>query len=400
VSAIGPGRIKIYNIIHISKLATVVSAGHLLSDAEIRKRPSVGEEIGITVNCVGVMGRGIALQFKRNYPENFKAYEVACKRGDVIPGRMFVYETGQLANPKYIINFPTKRHWRGASRIEDIDAGLADLVDTITKRNISSFALPPLGSGLGGLEWNVVRSRIESALKCLENVHIEVYEPSDVVAKEQAVKNVAIPKMTPGRAALVSLIQRYLAGLLDPFVTLLEIHKLMYFLQECGEPLNLRFTKGHYGPYAENLSHVLKAIEGHLISGYFDGGDEPDKRIEIIPGAAKEANIFLNQRTDTSTRIGRVAELVDGFETPFGMELLTTVHWVAKYEATTLPEITNSIYNWGPQKNKFSHRQVSIAAERLFDKRWISISGQGTDIYRDFKQLFVKRDGFSKIVYD
>jgi len=335
---------------------------------------SKAEAIVNTVNCVGVMGRGIALQYKKNYPGNFKAYEIACKRGDIVPGRMFVYETGQLVNPRYIINFPTKRHWRGASRIEDIDAGLVDLVDVIEKRSISSVALPPLGSGLGGLEWNTVKNRVESALGHLEGVNIDVYEPSEVIAAEQAVKNVAVPNMTPGRAALVSLIQRYLAGLLDPYVTLIEIHKLMYFLQESGEPLRLRFTKGHYGPFAENLSHVLKAVEGHLISGYLDGGDEPDKRIELVPGAEIEATAFLTQRVETSSRISRVARLVDGFETPFGTELLATVHWVAKKEATTLPEIVECTYSWGTQKNKFSRRQVTIAAERLSNQGWISIA--------------------------
>ena len=114
-----------------------------------------------TVNCVGVMGRGIALQFKKAFPENFRVYAAACRRGEVQPGRMFVFETGALTNPRYIINFPTKRHWRGNSRIEDIDAGLKDLATVIRQRDIRSIAVPPLGAGLGGLEWSEVRPRIE-----------------------------------------------------------------------------------------------------------------------------------------------------------------------------------------------------------------------------------------------
>src|SRR5438094_1382872 len=117
-----------------------------------------------TVNCVGVMGRGIALQFKNAFPENFKAYAAACKQGEVEPGRMFVFETGQLTPQRYIINFPTKRHWRGKSRLEDIEAGLAALAKLIRSKPIRSIALPPLGSGLGGLEWATVRPRIEAAL--------------------------------------------------------------------------------------------------------------------------------------------------------------------------------------------------------------------------------------------
>ena len=115
-----------------------------------------------TVNCVGVMGRGIALQFKNAFPDNFKAYVAACRSGAVRPGRMFVFETGTLTNPRYIINFPTKRHWRGNSRLEDIKAGLTDLTRQIRERGIRSIAIPPLGSGLGGLEWDVVRKDIEA----------------------------------------------------------------------------------------------------------------------------------------------------------------------------------------------------------------------------------------------
>jgi len=146
---------------------------------------SEAEAIVNAVNCVGVMGRGIALQFKRQYPGNFKAYETACKRGEVVPGKMFVFETNQPANPKYIINFPTKRHWRGASRLEDIEAGLVDLVEIIKQRQISSIALPPLGSGLGGLEWGVVRERMEAVLENLTGVSVEVYIPDGEAAQPE-----------------------------------------------------------------------------------------------------------------------------------------------------------------------------------------------------------------------
>jgi len=129
------------------------------------------------VNCVGVMGRGLALQFKDAYPENFKAYAVACSRGELAPGRMFVFETGQRTNPKYIVNFPTKRHWRDQSRIEDIEAGLAALAEEIQTRRVRSIAVPALGSGLGGLDWRDVKPRIDAALRALSNVRIIVFEP-------------------------------------------------------------------------------------------------------------------------------------------------------------------------------------------------------------------------------
>ena len=132
-----------------------------------------------TVNCVGVMGRGVALQFKKAFPDNFKAYAKACKMGEVEPGQMFVYETERLDYPRYIINFPTKRHWRGKSRMADIESGLTALANEIRDRGIQSIALPPLGSGLGGLDWAAVRSRIETALGELSaDVRVVVFETS------------------------------------------------------------------------------------------------------------------------------------------------------------------------------------------------------------------------------
>jgi len=325
-----------------------------------------------TVNCVGVMGRGVALQFKKHYKDNFKQYEAACKRKEVVPGKMFVFKTNYLTNPQYIINFPTKRHWRGASRIEDIENGLIDLVRVIDEYGIRSIALPPLGCGLGGLDWNSVRELIINYLADISGLEVIVFEPKGGPETEKMVKNRKVPQMTPGRAALVGLIHTYLAGLLDPFVTLLEVHKLMYFLQESGEHLKLRFSKGLYGPYAENLRHVLNAIEGHLISGYADGGDTPDKKLELVPEAYKEASTFLLKYPQTKQHFDRVSELVEGFETPFGMELLATVHWaVTKGNASDLGDAIAYTYNWNDRKKQFNTRQIELAYNVLCKKGWI-----------------------------
>ncbi len=322
-----------------------------------------------TVNCVGVMGRGIALQFKNRFPANFKAYEIACSREEVLPGRMFVFETGTLTSPKFIINFPTKRHWRGKSRIEDIDTGLTALVEEIRVRRIRSIAIPPLGSGLGGLNWADVRPRIEAALRRLDDVHVVVYQPTTAPAATQSRE---VPGMTAGRAALVVLMNRYLGGLMDPFVTLIELQKLMYFMQEAGEPLRLRYVKHHYGPYADNLRHVLNSIEGHLVSGYHDGGDTPDKQLELVPGAVKDAEAFLAADIETRQRFDRVGKLVEGFETPFGLELLATVHWVAAREhAANAEEATEKVYAWNDRKRRFSPRQIAIAFETLHANGWL-----------------------------
>lgn len=332
-----------------------------------------------TVNCVGIMGRGVALQFKNAYPLNFKAYEAACQLGEVQPGRMFVFETGQLTNPKYIINFPTKRHWRGKSRMEDVEAGLKALVAEIQERRIRSIALPPLGSGLGGLEWRDVRARIEAALKDVEGAEVIVFEPHADPASRSAAKSREVPNMTVGRAALVVLVHRYLAGLLDPFVSLLEVHKLMYFMQESGQQLKLKFSKGLYGPYAENLRHVLHAIEGHLLSGYADGGDAPDKQLELIPGAVTDAEAFLKDDEDARGRFDHVAKLVEGFETPFGLELLATVHWVATREsATSLDAAVAQTYAWNERKKRFTSDQIKLALDVLAKKGWLETTADAS----------------------
>lgn len=326
-----------------------------------------------TVNCVGVMGRGIALQFKNAFPENFKAYKKACNNNEVQPGRMFVTETHELTGPKYIINFPTKRHWRGKSRMEDIESGLAALVDMINDLNIHSIAIPPLGSGLGGLNWSEVRAKIEHALDPLADVEVRAYEPGGAPSGDKMVKNREVPKMTPGRAALVELIDRYLKGLLDPFVTLLEVHKLMYFMQEAQQPLRLNYVKGHYGPYAENLGHVLKTIEGYLVSGYADGGDDPAKQLKLVPGAVEDANEFLEGDGDTRSRLARVAKLVEGFESPYGLELLATVHWLATREdAQSIEEIVEKTYSWNGRKQMFTPRQIKLTHDALSRNGWLN----------------------------
>ncbi|MHB8684483.1 MAG: type II toxin-antitoxin system antitoxin DNA ADP-ribosyl glycohydrolase DarG, partial [Dehalococcoidia bacterium] len=289
------------------------------------------------------------------------------------PGRMFVFDTGKLTSPRYIINFPTKRHWRGKTRLEDIDAGLEALVAEIRRLKIRSIAIPPLGCGLGGRKWSEVWPRIESALKAVPEVHAIVFGPDGAPESDRMTKTREAPAMTPGRAALVGMMHRYLAGAMDPFITLLEVHKLMYFLQEAGQPLKLRYVKAAYGPYAENLRHALDRIEGHLISGYADGGDAPDKQLQIVPGSVPDATRFLNEHPTTRKRFDRVARLVEGFATPFGLELLSTVHWVATREGAATPERAIELtYGWGDRKRRFSPRQIRLAWDILRAEGWLA----------------------------
>jgi hypothetical protein len=180
--------------------------------------------------------------------------------------------------------------------------------------------------------------------------------------------------MTAARAALVVLMQRYLAGLMDPFVSLLEVHKLLYFMQESGEgSLRLRYAKAPYGPYAENLRHLLMSTEGHLTSGYTDGVDDPEKPLELVPGAVRDADRFLADHPETQLRFERVADLVKGFETPFGLELLSTVHWVATREgAMSQDRAIQATFEWSERKRRFSPHQIALAWQILLDKGWLA----------------------------
>ncbi len=149
-----------------------------------------------TVNCVGVIGRGLARQFKERFPDNFSAYADACERKEVRPGRMFVFQTGTMMNPRLIINFPTKDHWRGKSRIEFIDEGLVALAEEIEQRNIRSIAIPPLGTDLGGLDWELVRELTEAALADLEDVEIVLLDPNSKPSQTSPNAVSTPPKMT------------------------------------------------------------------------------------------------------------------------------------------------------------------------------------------------------------
>lgn len=246
------------------------------------------------------------------------------------------------------------------------------LASLVREKEIRSIAVPPLGSGLGGLNWTDVRPRIEAALGTLADVEIFVYEPGGAPAHERMAHRSEVPEMTAGRAVLVELMRRYLAGLLDPFITLLEVHKLMYFMQEAGEPLKLRFTQALYGPHAENLRPVLDAIERHLTAGYADGGDAPAKQLSLVPGAIEAASAILKEHPDTFAHFDRVSALVEGFESSFGLELLATVHWVMKHsEATALDEVTEATWAWNERKRQFSPRQIGIAMDVLHQHNWV-----------------------------
>jgi O-acetyl-ADP-ribose deacetylase (regulator of RNase III) len=322
-----------------------------------------------TVNTKGVMGKGVALQFKRAFPENYKAYRAACAAGQVTLGRMFVFDTGRLQRPRYIINFPTKDHWRSRSRLADIELGLEDLRRVLTELDIESVALPPLGCGLGGLRWSDVRPRIEQALGEWP-VRALVFEPHGAPAPEEMPDRRKRPRMTAFRATLIWLLSRYLAP--GETASPLEVQKLLYFLQEAGEPLRLTFEKQRYGPYADAARHVVADLEGHYLTGFGDGTGSGD--IRLLPGAIDEAAAFLRDQPETLERYERVEQLIDGFETPYGLELLSTTHWVAAHEDADDPGVAAELVRaWSRRKaHLFTDEHVVSAWRRLDDGGWLA----------------------------
>ena len=330
-----------------------------------------------TVNTVGIMGRGIALQFKQAYPPMFRQYEQACKAGEVKLGKMQVFDLGGLdGGPHWIINFPTKGHWRADSHLADIEAGLQDLVATIRKLRIRSIAIPPLGCGNGGLDWNEVRPRIQAALAGLPEVEALIYAPGGTPLAAEMPVRTARPKMTMGQAAMIALMDRYLKGLLDPFISLLEIHKLMYFLQEAGQPLRLKFEAKDYGPYATNLRQVLIRMEKHFTQGYGDGKDNPPQSIEVLPGAVEEAAGFLEGDELIRARMGRVTQLIEGFEDACGLELLSSVHWVMRENPAARVNVdiaVKAVHKWNSRKQRTLKKEHIVAAwQRLKEMDWDS----------------------------
>lgn len=331
-----------------------------------------------TVNCVGVMGKGIAFQFDKRFPWNSREYVERCKAGEMKPGRVLVVPSPQkdvfeATEPRFIINFPTKDHWRSPSKLEWIRSGLVNLVEEVRARGIASLAIPPLGCGNGGLKWSEVRPLIEAAFASLPDVRVLLYPPEGAPAPEEMETRSEPPKMTVANAFYVRLLENY--ATLEWSFSELELQKLAYFLQVDGQDLKLRFEKGRYGPYAPNLRHVLKKWEGHWMVGYGDGTGGARRTMTLRDDVLVQAEDVL-QRDATSEarrRLNDVARLTEGFESAFGVELLATVHWAAQKEgARTMREAVEVVHRWNDYKRAtFTERFIEIAWTRLREFDWI-----------------------------
>jgi O-acetyl-ADP-ribose deacetylase (regulator of RNase III) len=332
-----------------------------------------------TVNTVGVMGKGIALMFKEAFPENFRLYKKACLTKDVKIGHVFATERRDfLSGPKWIINFPTKEHWRSPSQLGWIRAGLVDLRRFIEEHSIRSIALPPLGSGNGGLDWQEVRPLIVEALEGLQDVTVIVYEPTKKY--QNVAKREGLEKLTAARALLTELVRRY--WVLGIECTVLEVQKLAYFLEreirvrDLRNPLNLEFTANRFGPFSRKLRHLLDGLDGSYL--------HCDKRLadatpfDVIGyDESKTEKVSLYIRTEAKEYIAALdatSKLIQGYESPLGMELLATVDWLIHQEHTEprIEAIKAELCDWpdgqgaGERKLKlFDNRLISLALARL-----------------------------------
>jgi O-acetyl-ADP-ribose deacetylase (regulator of RNase III) len=319
------------------------------------------------VNLTGVMGKGIALAFRETFPENYKIYRKACEDKEIDIGKIFVTETGQFF-PRYIINFPTKKHWRLPSRYEWIDAGLRSLKEWLSHNEIQSIAIPPLGSGNGKLDWARVKVMIQDALKEFENkLEIVVLEPSEQFeVKPSSTKTDA--KLTPARAMLLYIMSRYQVMVYE--INLLVVQKIAYILQRLGEPLRLRFEKGFYGPFAYNLLPVWKAMKPYYITFKSLDNAKPSTVLKQNQSTIKEVEEYveINLTKEQKDHLKKTLALIKDFETPFGLELLGTIDYIfdQKKEVLSSTETLNELKNWTDLKRKlFKPYHIDVAKEKL-----------------------------------
>lgn len=329
-----------------------------------------------TVNTVGVMGKGIALMFKERFAENFRLYAAACKAKEVQTGKMFITEVRELNGPRWIVNFPTKQHWRAPSQMAWVAEGLQDLRHFLIQNKVKSIAIPPLGAGNGGLDWLAVRAQIATALAGLDT-EVLVFEPTQQY--QNVAKRAGVEKLTPARALIAELVRRY--WVLGMECSLLEIQKLAWFLERAIErrnlqALDLRFEANKFGPYADRLRHLLEGLDGSYLhcdkrisdAEPFDVIWFEDARKEVVQTFLKsEAREYCDALEDT-------AALIDGFESPFGMELLATVDWLLTKEAVApkVSALRQGLRQWrggaGAAERKdrlFDDRALNIALDRL-----------------------------------
>ena len=328
-----------------------------------------------TVNTVGVMGKGIALMFKERFPENFHAYAAACETGGVRLGEMFVTENHELGGPKWIVNFPTKDHWRSRTKLEWIEQGMRALIRVIEDKQIGSIAVPPLGCGNGGLNWREVRPVIETALAEVEGLDATVYEPT--IMYQNVAKRTGAEKLTPARALIAEMVRRY--SVLGLGCTVLEVQKLAWFIvrgaaqTQVEDPLKLSFAANLYGPYSDKLRLLLNDLDGSYLGCERRLGDaRPTSEIWFNDSKKDFVSAYLRSEGKLYLPALRWATaMIRGFESPLGMELLATVDWLLeeRHHAATVAGIRDGLKQWGRGRDRklriLDERLIGMALKRL-----------------------------------
>lgn len=330
-----------------------------------------------TVNTVGVMGKGIALQFKRAYPDNFRIYETACRRGEVRLGEMLVVPLQSMTPPRYIINFPTKSHWRASSKLDDIRSGLMDLVRVVRELELSSIAVPPLGCGNGGLAWSDVYPLVRDACCGIPDTLVMVFPPEGAPVASAMPVRTRRPLMNRQAAAVLLGFDRYVrmsfatGAAFDETFSLMEAQKVVYFLQQAGWRSHFTFSPGRYGPYAPALDRWLSDVEGHYLNGYGDGTSGSKAALRLDQKSVDEAHRMMGDDSAFVGVLDRFEALVHGFESPYGIELLSTVHFIMNRHQPTLNPIdgvVEAIEAWSSRKrNLFRPRQAEVAYRHLVE---------------------------------
>jgi O-acetyl-ADP-ribose deacetylase (regulator of RNase III) len=329
---------------------------------------SSAEALVNTVNLVGVMGKGIALQFKNAYPRNFTLYSAACKDNRLSIGTLLVTEEESLVREKkIIINFPTKTHWKLPSEYRYIEAGLIALKKEISDRKIRSVAIPPLGAGNGGLDWAKVREMIESYLSDLE-CDVYIYHPG--TQEEPLVKDKRV-SLTPARAMLLSVL--YDSVRHGEFVSEFSAEKIAYFLQKFGaeKEINVEFKKHIYGPYSGKIRHLLYYLNGKYILGYSDKDTKPFEGLSIVFDAEPEVEEFLNMDENRIYKeiVEKTKDFLFGFYSAYALELLSTVDFIVSRQKIVSEEaIFREIEQWSERKkNLFAAKRnfLNIAINRV-----------------------------------
>lgn len=313
-----------------------------------------------TVNTVGVMGKGIALQFKTKFPHNYQMYLEACKLRTIDIGKLLVVTENYIDGRKIIVNFPTKKEWFRKSQYTYIEEGLKDLVHVIERFQIKSLALPPLGCGNGGLTWSKVKVLIEKYLKDIPNTIIYIYEPSIETA-------IMSKELTPGRAMLLYALFEY--EKMGEEVSLFVANKLAYFLQRSGVNLNIQFTANTYGPHTKDIKNVIRKLNGTFITLDDDKNIEPFDAIHLNRDAKEAIDQYVSESLTDGERkkLYNMLDVIKGFESAFAMEILSSVDFLrVQYSLQTSDDVLVKMHEWSDRKKEsIKDKHVVIAMSQL-----------------------------------